>query len=116
MNWLPAAAADSVGIPDADFWVIVGRIEIGIMAINDSVGSSSLSSRYARIAPPMTATPMSLIFASGMPLRISFSVSIVVYDVPTTRCGPTVWLNRVPCGNDAGDVTSGFLLSRASAR
>ena len=58
---------------------------------------------------------MSLIFASGMPLRISFSVSIVVYDVPNTRCGPTGWLNRVPCGSDAGDVTSGFRLSRASA-
>ena len=82
-NWFPAVAADfesadPVGMLASAFWVIVGRIEIGIIASSDSSGSSSLSSRYVRIAPPMTATPMSLIFASGMPLRISFRVSIVV--------------------------------------
>ena len=57
---------------------------------------------------------MSLIFASGMPVRISFIVSSVVYDVPKTRCGPTGWLKRVPGGSEAGDVTSGLRLSRAS--
>ena len=59
---------------------------------------------------------MSLIFASGMPVRISFSTSSVVYDVPNTRWGPTVWLKRVAFGSDAGEVTSGFLLSAAERR
>ena len=57
---------------------------------------------------------MSLIFASGMPVRISLSTSSVVYDVPNTRCGPTTWLKRVALGSEAGEVTSGFFRSAAS--
>ena len=58
---------------------------------------------------------MSLIFASGMPVRISFSTSSDVYEVPNTRWGPTFWLKRVAFGSDAGEVTSGFFLSAARA-
>ena len=45
-NWLPAVDddADSVS-PIAVVRVLVGRIEIGIIAINDSSGSSSFSRR-----------------------------------------------------------------------